>query len=372
MKDSLRLLDRLRSNSISLVFDNYLSDLEFTRGNLKRAFDTLRQSIHYAHLHSLQKGVSFSKTLVSFGLLHYEWNDLDEAAKLFEEGIEQAEMSNQIDRWLHAIQALLQLQTATGNSAKLTQRLDSVEAIAADLGHPPLVMDRIGAFRSQVALHEGRADDAIAWAAAFAQRSDTEISCLQQVEWLSVVRVFLANGEAGLVIPILEKMEALAGNEGRKRDQIEITVLLVRALYEKGDRDAACERLVALLPLAEVEGFIRTFVNEGKPIFSLLTELTASNTHTALDTVTASYIRRLCRAFPPAIRDQSQKNADILTPRERTIIGLLAEGLSYSQVEEHLSITENTLKTHIKHIYGKLDVHNRTHAILAAQRIGIL
>ena len=57
-----------------------------------------------------------------------------------------------------------------------------------------------------------------------------------------------------------------------------------------------------------------------------------------------------------------------LTPKEKEVVALLAEGHSYAVISRHLSITENTLKTHIKRIYKKLNVHNRTQAILAAKK----
>lgn len=68
----------------------------------------------------------------------------------------------------------------------------------------------------------------------------------------------------------------------------------------------------------------------------------------------------------------NQETAVHLTPREQEVITHLAKGYTYAQISEQLEITENTLKTHIKRIYSKLNVHNRTQAILATQKLGIL
>lgn len=56
-----------------------------------------------------------------------------------------------------------------------------------------------------------------------------------------------------------------------------------------------------------------------------------------------------------------------LSPKENEVVALLAQGHSYAEISVLLSISENTLKTHIKRIYKKLNVHNRTQAILAVQ-----
>lgn len=61
-----------------------------------------------------------------------------------------------------------------------------------------------------------------------------------------------------------------------------------------------------------------------------------------------------------------------LTPREREVVDQLAEGYSYAQIATLLNISENTLKTHIKRIYSKLKVHNRTQAVLEAQKHNLL
>ena len=61
-----------------------------------------------------------------------------------------------------------------------------------------------------------------------------------------------------------------------------------------------------------------------------------------------------------------------LSPREREVVSQLAQGYSYAQIAAQLNISENTLKTHIKRIYRKLNVHNRTQAVLAAQEHHLL
>ena len=68
----------------------------------------------------------------------------------------------------------------------------------------------------------------------------------------------------------------------------------------------------------------------------------------------------------------AKRSTTHLTPREREVVTLLAEGYSYAQIAGQLGISENTLKTHIKRIYSKLKVHNRTQAVLSAQRQSLI
>jgi len=60
-----------------------------------------------------------------------------------------------------------------------------------------------------------------------------------------------------------------------------------------------------------------------------------------------------------------------LTPREREVLALLAEGRSSSQIARELVISPRTLGTHVQHILSKLGVHNRTQAVAVAHRAGL-
>ena len=58
----------------------------------------------------------------------------------------------------------------------------------------------------------------------------------------------------------------------------------------------------------------------------------------------------------------------VVTPREREVLELVAEGLEPSQIEQTLFLSHNTLKTHLRHIYAKLGVHTREEA---AELVGV-
>lgn len=69
---------------------------------------------------------------------------------------------------------------------------------------------------------------------------------------------------------------------------------------------------------------------------------------------------------------QAQAAEQILTPRENELLGHVAEGHSNRDIAEILSVSENTVKYHMRQILRRLDVSNRTEAVTEAIRIGIL
>ena len=61
-----------------------------------------------------------------------------------------------------------------------------------------------------------------------------------------------------------------------------------------------------------------------------------------------------------------------LSPREREVLNLLAEGLGVAQISKQLYISESTTKTHISKLYDKLGAGNRAQALMTALRLGLL
>jgi len=67
-----------------------------------------------------------------------------------------------------------------------------------------------------------------------------------------------------------------------------------------------------------------------------------------------------------------ESDAAALSPREAEVLALVARGLTISEVAEQLTLSVNTIRTHVKGAYAKLGVHSRTGALREAQRLGLL
>jgi len=87
-----------------------------------------------------------------------------------------------------------------------------------------------------------------------------------------------------------------------------------------------------------------------------------------------SVTRRLIDQFQqrPAARRAQTRGLDDITEREREVLALVARGLSNAEIAERLVLSEGTVKTHIKHIFGKLDLRDRTQAVIFAYDVGLV
>jgi LuxR family maltose regulon positive regulatory protein len=149
---------------------------------------------------------------------------------------------------------------------------------------------------------------------------------------------------------------------------LEILALQARLHHEGGDEARAMLALHRALELAAPEGYIRLFVDEGAPMVTLLRQARARG-------LAPEYVATLLTACGAAAPDHSAATTpgiDSLSARERELLRLLAAGLSMSEIGAQLFITADTVRSHLKHIYGKLDVHSRLQAVERARALGQL
>ena len=86
--------------------------------------------------------------------------------------------------------------------------------------------------------------------------------------------------------------------------------------------------------------------------------------------VTRRVIDRMSQQPTPALADQAR--LDDLTPREREVLGLIAQGLSNREIARALVVEESTIRTHVKRILMKLGLRDRVQAVIFAYESGLI
>jgi LuxR family maltose regulon positive regulatory protein len=154
---------------------------------------------------------------------------------------------------------------------------------------------------------------------------------------------------------------------GRSGSALEILVLLALAWQVQGETARALGALERVLTLAEPEGYVRLLVDEGAPMADLLQQA-------ARRSLSSAYGLRLLAALDraPSSHSAAQPLAEPLTVRELEVLRLLAAGLSSREIAAELVVSLSTAKAHARHIFGKLEVHNRTQAAVRARELHLL
>jgi LuxR family maltose regulon positive regulatory protein len=167
---------------------------------------------------------------------------------------------------------------------------------------------------------------------------------------------------------LLEDAEA----KTRMRSVLEVLLLRALALQAQGDHIGAMTALGRALALAEPEGFIRIFVDEGVPMVTLLRMAYQQN-------MSLPYVETLLKASDELIRvDLHHSSPDSslliepLTAREREVLRLLMDGASNREIAQHLVLSVNTVKKHVLNLCGKLGVQSRTQAVARTRTLNLL
>jgi LuxR family maltose regulon positive regulatory protein len=155
-----------------------------------------------------------------------------------------------------------------------------------------------------------------------------------------------------------------------------LEALLLRAQMHAAlgdDRDGRTDYVHAL-ELAEPEGFISIFVEQGRPVAEALADLVARD---ELGAVQPDYVENILDAFsalrsPGVVLGESPALIEPLTDRELDVLRLMVKGFKYKEIAAKLFISLNTVRFHVKAIYGKLGVNNRTQAAERAHRLRLL
>jgi LuxR family maltose regulon positive regulatory protein len=222
--------------------------------------------------------------------------------------------------------------------------------------------------------------------------SDQSISYSMGLLYNSSLRVLLHQARTGCdpigLRPGIELADRLiaAALQGQTL-LVALEALLLRAQMHTalGDGRASQADYARALELAEPQGFVGVFVDQGPPVAEALASLVKQG---QLETVQTHYIQRILAAFsslqPPGTTSGEQLAQDRpariepialiepLTDRELDVLRLMAEGLKYKEIAASLVISLNTVRSHVKAIYGKLNVNNRTQAIEMARHLRIL
>jgi len=180
---------------------------------------------------------------------------------------------------------------------------------------------------------------------------------------------------AAEALPLLTRLLEAANKMERHGDEIRYLVMMALAHHSLGNTPTALDSLGQALTLAEPQGYVRLFVDEGLPMAELLRFAISHN-------ISPDYASNLLAAFPKEIQDTVQYDKDLtastqnlvepLSEREIEVLRLMAVGCKYKEIAERLVVSINTVRHHTRNIYGKLDVNNRTQAIGRAKEINIL
>jgi LuxR family maltose regulon positive regulatory protein len=344
------------------------------RGRLAEAAAACRdalESIGRAAEETRAAPVPYSGALhIDLGLVLLEWNELRAAEESLRTGLELMQMAANTGKQAEAMVALAEIRRIRGDpSAFLT--LQQAEKTMPEIRKYSALYD------VTTWLRQGNPENAFRWA------EGRQLNGGRGVEAPALARVILAGSgpipprrkplglpDAAALRQFLERQIPIARDEGWTDRLIEWHLLLALAWQVERESAKAVLSLRQALSLAREGRYIRRFIGEGEPVLQLLRQMEGKSGE--LD----PYIGRLLsagaveeiRAPEPA----AQPLVEPLSGRELQVLRLMALGDSNAEIAKKLVITLNTTKKHITHIFEKLEVANRSKAVVRARELGLV
>ncbi len=377
--ESLPVAQALQSSFLVEAVTNRLGQNAFLQGRLRRAARIFEAALNKAE----GRGglLWFTGELsIHLGTIYTEWDDLEKAAHHVEQGIE---ISRQVKNELALLEgylALAEVKSAQRQARSAALALDKAWQIGLDAGGLYLLA-LVAARRAWLDLaaegHGMSGPDVARWAEAWAgrraQTPDHELPlALCEFQDLVLARFWLVKGRPDKAVELLAEIEDAARPAGRMGTALPALVWSAAALERQGALAQAGDALMRALTLAMPEGYVRTFVNAGSAVQSMLAEFRCSmaGADEAFPEL-LTYLDRVLGAFPqPAAAGAGKHNG--LTCREMELLTLMAGGASNQEIAHQLVVTVGTVKVHVNHILGKLQVHNRTAAVARARELRLL
>jgi LuxR family transcriptional regulator, maltose regulon positive regulatory protein len=306
-----------------------------------------------------------------------ERNELDAALEHATEGVVLCRQLGYAQQLVTSLSVLAWIQQTRGDQASALEAISEAEQLVPK---PNVLVDLIfpvSVQRARLLLAQGKVEDAARWCAERGLSVEDEPSYLSEREHLVLGRVLLAQGKMDQALRLLERLGEAAQAMGRRGSEIEIVALQSLGLHERGERERAVSLLTEALTLAEPEGYVRTFVDEGPLMAELLSEvLQAQQRGHLASEVPAYYLRKLLagieRYGSGAAASPASNLPEPLSEREMEVLALITAGKSNRQIAKDLFVALSTVKTHVNNIHRKLDVRNRTQAVSRARELRLL
>jgi LuxR family transcriptional regulator, maltose regulon positive regulatory protein len=340
----------------------YLGLILRARGELHQSVEMYKRAIALA-----EQSPAAASPQASLAHILYEWNDMDGAARSAQSAVELGEIGGAPGARHAACIDLAYVCLAQGDVAGAQAMMAKADET---VGHPmitPTFRANHMAQHAIFALRQNDLDSAREWSDKLSACGAEPSVNLRHVP----ARMLIAEGRRAAAAEQLRTLGERAAQEGAQGMMIALIVCQALAADSTAQ---AITFLTEALKMGEREGFIRTFVDEGRALTPLLRLAFAQG-------ITREYAARLLNIIEAEERQSRIRRGEVsatartnalLSSRELEVLRLLAEGLSNQEIAARLIISLNTTKTHVRHVFDKLDAKDRLQAVTRAKELKLI
>jgi LuxR family transcriptional regulator, maltose regulon positive regulatory protein len=376
--DCMTRLQRVGHTSDAIGISIALADIWTVRGRLTEAMRCHERGLQLA---TAQGGLVLRGAAdmhVGISELMREHDDLGAAMQHLQASQELGEFNGLPQNRYRWCVAMARIRQAQGDFDGALELLNEAQRLYVSDFFPNV--RPVAALKSRLWVVLGRLEEALSWAREHNLSAQDDLSYLHEFEHITLARILLADQSALDAIQLLERLLKAAQEGGRTGSVIEILILQGLAHHAQGGIPAALSALEQALTLAEPEGYVRLFLDEGTAMRQLFLEAGARKimpTYTGKLLAEFEAAQQKSAAKPPLdLHGQpshaSQPLLEPLSQRELQVLRMLRTELNGPEIARELRVSLNTLRTHTKNVFGKLEVSNRRSAVRRAEELELL
>lgn len=368
-----------------------LARVQTYQGRLKEAQDLLLKAEQLIQFADGQFLGATGLVVIEKAALLCEWNQLGAALSHLKQGLDYLPWWGKTDDLCLAYATLARIQLALGNQSEAIGAIEKAVQLSRSCGIFSEARGAVEAAQVKIWLVQGKWSSIERWAEALVERCREHESYQYEDELAHImqVRILVAQTRLDEAILLISSLEESARSAARLGRLIEILLLKALALQKVGEFGQAGTALTESLAMAEPEGYLRIFLDEGQPMRLLLAKWLVHAGASRLRDY-ATHLLAQFDAEPDVVDDgrdeisigsrldepEFYSNRDLLgealSPREVEVLQFIAQGMTNQAIARQLIVAAGTIKAHTSSIYRKLDVANRTEAVARARKLGIL
>jgi len=394
LEEAVRVGRQIGNLTITVLALCHLAELHIVRGQLHEARAFYEQALERATDGRGRRLPIAGVALIGMGYLLREWDDLEAARRCLEEGIELAARWEKTGTFTGYI-TLACVEQALGDPEAVRVAMRQAREVVAAFDGMKVAAIVTGVYQARLWIQQDDHNAVIRWAEERRLEERIDAGELEEgsrtvpflyaaLEYLAYAEALIAQGRPDEALAVLSPLLPVTETGGWTMFTIETLALESLAFQVRSDTPQAMRCLEQALSLAEPEGFVRTFVDRGAPMAALLRQILEAQQHrhqAPSRTAASSYVRRLLEAFGKGEETEPEEPlpsrfapapVEPLSRRETEVLQLLTTNLTSVEMARELVLSVNTVRSHIKNIYVKLDAHSRHEAIARATELNLL
>ncbi len=366
-----------KSNNLYLISEiaYEIAYYEMTNGHYKAACKHCSDLLKYMKVNGYSEIAraewTYTSLITMMSVIQCIWTDLDSAWENVKAAYELSKNEKNIAQRIKVLLAYSYVLYARDDKTGAITKLTELEEVMKQFKASHHVTDTYVGWMIRILIDSDQIDKASDFAHEYGLGLNKKITYKEEFSYINFVRLLLAQNKLIEADSMISDLYSLASSGNRIERLVYLKIYYALMYKMAGDRQKSVNSLIEAMELAADEDLLIFFLFDLYYTVDLLDEVyrmqAAGNTR-----IPDRFIQKLRQAVDSKIR-QSKGSRDLgFSAREIETLKLMAEELSNQDIADRLFVSINTVKTHLKNIFLKLDVDSRTKAVMKAKEIRLI